>query len=113
MNSIFGIAQSGLHVASLRLATSAHNVSNALTEGFVPGRVEAEEVPGGGVTGRAVSGNDPLFDAQMDRVTVALSQTDLAQEMVAQSLAATSFRASLATLRTADEMVESLVDLES
>ena len=112
MNSILGVAQSGLQISSLRLATSAHNVANALTEPFVPGRVEVEAVEGGGVTGRVAQG-DPRFEAQVDRLIVSLSGTDLAQEMVNQSLAATSFLANLATLRAADEMFSSLVHLES
>ena len=112
MNSILGVAQSGLTISSLRLASSAHNVANALTERFVPGRVEVEAVRGGGVTGRVIQ-DEPRVDAQVDRLTVELSGTDLAQEMVNQSLAATSFLASLATLRTADEMSGSLMDVET
>ncbi len=113
MNSIFGIAQSGLQVETLRLAVSADNVANAGTDGFVPGRVEAQDVSGGGVAGRVAKENDPEVEARIDRVIVDLSRTDLVQETVNQSLAAASFRANLATLRTADETLGSLLNLES
>jgi flagellar basal body rod protein FlgC len=112
MNSTLGIACSGLQVASLRLASSAHNVANALTERFVPSRVEVETTEGGGVTGRVVP-DAPAVDAQVDRLTAALSATDLVRETVNQALAATSFRANLAALRTAGEMSRSLLDLEA
>jgi flagellar basal body rod protein FlgC len=112
MDSILGIARSGLQISSLRLASSAHDVANALTHRFVPSRVEAEAVEGGGVTGRVIR-DEPPVEAQVDRLTVALSGTDLAREMVNQSLAATSFLANLATLRTADEATRSLLDVET
>ena len=118
MDSIFGVAQSGLQVASLRLAVSADNVANAGTAGFVPSRIEAGDVPGGGVAGRVAKGddaakeNDPELEARLDRTIVDLSRTDLVQETVSRSLAAATFRANLATLRTADETLGSVLSLE-
>ncbi len=111
MSSIPSIAQSGLQIASLRLAVSANNVANAETSGFVPSRVEAQEVPSGGVRGAVVKQNDPQFEARMDRAIVGASGTDLIQESVEQSLAAASFRANLVTLKTADETLGALLDL--
>src|SRR5690242_59180 len=70
VSSIFGVAQSGLEVASLRLAVSAHNVANAETSGFVPSRVEPVEAPSG-VGGAVVKPNDPQFEARVDRALVA------------------------------------------
>jgi len=90
---------------------SANNVANAETSGFVPTRVEAQEVPAGGVRGTAVKQNDPRFEARMDRAIVGASGTDLIQESVDQTLAAATFRANLATLKTADETFGALLDL--
>jgi len=113
MNSVSGIARSGLQIESLRLAASANNVANASTDGFVPGRVEAQEVREGGVVGQVAKENDPQVESRIDRAIIGLSGTDLVKETVNQTLAAASFRANLATLRTADETLGSLLSLES
>jgi flagellar hook protein FlgE len=111
VSSILSIAQSGLQVASLRLAVSANNVANALTDGFAPSRVEAQEAPSGGVEGAVVKQNDPQFEAQVDRAILGASGTDLIQESVNQLLAASLFQANLATLKTTDETIGVLLDL--
>jgi flagellar basal-body rod protein FlgC len=109
MSSTSGISQSGLQVASQRLAVSANNVANVNTPGFVPSRVAVEEREGGGVSGQVVRGNDPQFEARLDRTLAGLSGTDLAQETVEQMAASAAFRANVATLRTADEALEALL----
>ena len=110
MSSIFSIAQSGLQAASLRLAVSASNVANLETDGSAPSHVEAQALPSGGVAA-AVKKNDPQFEARMDRAIVGASGTDLIQESIDRSLAATSFEANLATMKTADELLGTLLDL--
>lgn len=112
MGSIFAVAQSGLAVSALRLAASSSNVANALTRGFVPDVVEAEELPGGGVTGRVVKENNPAVEARIDAAALgygAGSGTDLATELVRQMAAAASYRANLASIRAEDEVLQSLV----
>jgi len=114
MGSIFDVARSGLAVSALRLSTSAHNVANALTAGFEPGRVEAEERPEGGVSGRVVKENDREVESRLDAAALgygAGSGTDLATELVSQMAAAASWRASLAALRTADDLAASLLSV--
>jgi flagellar hook-associated protein FlgK len=108
MSSIFGVARSGLEVAAQRLAVSAHNVANVLTEGFVPSRVEAEELAEGGVAGRVA--NDPAVESRLDRIA-GLSGTDLVEETVGQIQAAAAYRASAASLRAADETLSALLDI--
>jgi flagellar hook protein FlgE len=113
MSSVFGIALSGLAVDSLRLAVSANNVANGLSAGFMPSRVAAREQAGGGVEASVVQENDPEVEARIDRAIAGLSSgTDLAEEAVNQILAAASFRANLASLRSANEMLGALVDLK-
>jgi len=116
MGSIFDAAQSGLGVAALRLSTSAHNVANALTSGFVPARVAAEERPEGGASGRVVEENDPLVESRLDAAALGYgtgSGTDLATELVSQMTAAASYRANLASLRAQEELLSALVSLRS
>ncbi len=112
MNSVFDIAQSGLQVSSLRLEVSANNVANTLTSGFVPSHVEATDVAAGGATGDVIKENDPQFEAQIDRNIAGLSGTDLTREVVGQSETANAFKANLATLRTADDMLASLMEIK-
>ena len=112
MSNVLGIAQSGLQVAAVRLATSANNVANGLTEGFVPSRVEQAERIGGGVSAKVARANDPEFEARIDRNLAALSGTDPIQETVEQILGASSFRANLASLRTAEETDKALLDVK-
>lgn len=116
MASIFDVARSGLAASALRLSTSAHNVANALTPGFQPLAVDAEERPEGGVEARAVAGNDPGVESRLDAAALgygAASGTDLATELVSQMAAAASYRANLASLRTADELAASLLSVRS
>jgi flagellar hook protein FlgE len=103
------VSQSGLQVATQRLAVSANNAANVNTSGFVPSRVEVEEREGGGVSGRVVRGSDPQFEARLDRTLVGLSGTDLERETVEQMSASAAFRANVASLRTADETLEILL----
>ena len=116
MSSILAVAQSGLRVESLRLAVSANNVANLGTGNFVPGRVEAQEQEGGGVSGRVVKEdthqNAPEFEARLDRALVGVSGTDLLAETVGQLSASMSFRANVASLRTADETLVALMTIK-
>jgi flagellar hook protein FlgE len=109
MGSTFAIALSGMRAAELRLGTSAHNVANALTEGFQPLAVASSEAPGGGVESRVVPANDPAVESRIDAAV--LAGGDLAGELVGQAMAAAAFRANLASLRAADELVQSLVQV--
>jgi flagellar basal body rod protein FlgC len=110
MSSTSGIAASGLQVAALTLDVSASNVANSLTDGYLPSRVEAADLDGGGAVGSVVKDADPMAEVRADRALLAPSRTDLIQEMVTQSRAAAVYKANLATLRTDQEMEKSLVD---
>jgi len=121
MSTIHGIAQSGLDAAARRLDVSANDVANALTPGFQPGRVESAELPGGGVTTSVAPASDPLAEVRADRALLAASGadlglaasgTDLVAELVAQSRAAALFEANLATLKTADELLDATLALK-
>jgi flagellar basal-body rod protein FlgC len=111
VSSIFSIAQSGLQANTLRLAVSADNVANTLTEGFVPSRVVQGDVAGGGVEAKVVK-NDPQHEAQIDRAIVGLSSgTELGSEMVGQMTTASAFKANVESLRTADDLLATLMQI--
>jgi flagellar hook protein FlgE len=96
MNALTSIAQSGLQAAQTRLGASANNVANGQTEGFKRQTVQATAQPQGGVV-----------------VTLSRAATegsDLTQDVVDQLSAKQSFAANLAVLKTADQMMGSLLD---
>jgi flagellar hook protein FlgE len=105
---VASIAISGLRAETARLATSAQNVANINTDGYQPERVVSHERAGGGVSTQVV----PTYDASGRASALAEpgpSQTDLAEERVAQLNSVHAYQAQLAVLRTADEMLGELV----
>lgn len=93
-----GIALSGMRSASTRLAVSAHNVANLLTEGFRPQRVtQTTQVSGGA---QASVGTAPSTEP------IALER-----EVVDQIQARTQFEGSARVLGAHVEMLGSLLDV--
>ena len=113
MNSVSSIALSAMSYASSRLARSAHNVANVNTEGFQASRVVAREVTNGGVTGTV----QPTYTSAgtlSDGGESALgSSTDLISETVDQISAIHQFKASVALLKTDQEMMKSVLDIRA
>jgi flagellar basal body rod protein FlgC len=107
MGNVYDIAATGLAAAGLRLDASAHDVANALTDGFTPTRVDAEALPGGGAVAHVTS----EAEVRADRALLAGSGVDLAAEAMDQIRASASLRANLAVLRTAEELDEALLGL--
>lgn len=97
MNSLPSIALSGLNAAWMGVSVSAHNIANAQTEGFHRQVLEQQTVEGGGVTvtlSQAPEAGEALID-------------DVVQQMAASY----SFQANVLTLKTADRMMGSLLDI--
>jgi flagellar basal-body rod protein FlgC len=118
MSTITGIAQTGLEAASTRLNVSANNVANALTDGFVPSRVSAQEVAGGGVRSTVVKERDPIAEARADAAmlgpsVVSSSGTDLVKEIIDQKAATRLYQANVASLKTADELFQATLSLKA
>jgi len=112
MGPVSSVAQSGLKVESMRLAVSANNVANTLTNGFTPSTVVASEAAGGGVTGEVFKPRDLAADARTDGLAMAAaSKTDLVSEVVTQSMSSAAFRANLASLKTDQENFDALISI--
>jgi len=94
MASITSIALSGMNAAQTRLNTSAHNVANVNTEGFVRQEVSQTEQPNGGVS------------TQIGRASA--PGESLATDMVGQLQAKNMFLANLAVFKTHDRMAGAL-----
>lgn len=96
------IGLSGMRAAQARLDTTAHNVANAMTEGFQRQTLTQTTQAGGGVQvsigkeAQALSADSPVFG-------------DLAGDMVEERMSLYSFQANLQTVKTEDEMLGSLL----
>jgi flagellar basal body rod protein FlgC len=97
MSPIASIALSGLHAASSRLETAAHNIANAQTVGFRRQVVQQTAQPEGGVAvsiGRATVAGDALME-----------------DVVAQMAATHAFEANVLTLKAQDRLFGCLLDV--
>jgi flagellar basal body rod protein FlgG len=113
MNPVSSIALSSMSVASARLARSAHNVANVNTDGYEAERSVVREAPNGGVTSSSepTHAAHPTFERGADEVLG--SNTDLISEQVEQLGAMQQFKASIALLKTDQEMTQSVLDLKA
>jgi len=94
---INGIALSGLNAYESKLNVTANNVANLNTENFKPSEATANDNAGQGVY-----------------VTISKSATqevDLSKEMVDLTTSKNGFEANLKTIKAADEMTKSIIDI--
>ena len=96
MTALNPIASSGLQAAQPRLGTSAHTIATQQTAPFQRQSVAQQAQPGGGTVASVQ--------------TARHSGTQLEANMVEQMSATYSFKANLHTLRTADQMLGTLLD---
>jgi len=99
MLNLATVAQSGLQAAQNRLGASAHNVANGQTDGFK--RVQAQATA------------QPQVGVQVTFSRAATEGADVNQDVVDQLSAKPSFAANLAVLKTADQMMGSLLDTKA
>lgn len=102
-----------MSVASARLARSAENVANVNTDGFQAQRAVAREALNGGVTSATEPTYAPAATFERSAEEVLGSNTDLVSETVEQLGALQQFKASVALLKTDQEMTQSLLDIKA
>lgn len=115
ISPVFGTITSGLAFESQRIAVSANNVANVLTNGFQPSEVVGQATPGGGVQGvveRAPMTPMPSFPS-VDGSLLPGSGTDLIKESVTQITAQAAYKAQIAMFKVADENVQTVLNLRS
>jgi len=132
MNPLFAVPVSGLMTQTKRVAVSASNIANLGStgvrgepaasgdEGFVPHRVASVAGPQGGVRGQSVPISpasvefyDPgAPDADEDGI-VARPNVSLEGEMVTQMQAKRAYQANAEVIKTMDEMVGTLLDMDT
>jgi flagellar basal-body rod protein FlgC len=128
----FAASLSGLLAQGKRLAVSADNVANMQSRGFrqggpaeQPGAYRPKQVQdvttvGGGVRAQTRPVTPPSVeiyapshpDADAQGIA-ALPNVNLAEELVIQLQAKRAYEANAATLRTQDELTDSLLDIKS
>ncbi len=115
MMSAIHSALSGLGAYAKQIEFSANNVANVNTDGFKKSHVELVSVETGGVL-TVVQKDDSagptiLRDIGYGPTPVELSNVDLGEETVNQIIGQRGFEANLSLLKTADEMLGSLLDI--
>jgi flagellar hook protein FlgE len=114
MISAIHAALSGLSAFAKQVEVSAHNVANLNTDGFKKSRTELVEADAGGVLPvvekEDCAGPAVLKERGYGAEEVELSNVDLAEETVNQIIAQRGFEANLRTLKTADDMLGSIID---
>jgi flagellar hook protein FlgE len=105
---VFDRARSGLELAQAKLATTAHNSANTLTEGFERVQATGVEAAGGGVEVQiSKEGAAAAEVAEALPGGPAKPVDDAIERTTAQAL----YRANLATVKVADEMTGELLDI--
>lgn len=126
MSDAIQIGLSGLVAASSRLQTAANNIANVNTTsrtggaggaGFQPQRTQQTPLPGGGVQATQVPvtpSHQTVFspgDANAnDAGQVDFPNVSLAEEMVQLKIAAQTYKANAAVIRTALELSDALLE---
>jgi len=116
MISAIHTALSGLTAFAKQIEVVSHNVANVNTDGFKKSRTEFVEIETGGVLPVVQKDNSAgpavLKDTSYGPAQVELSNVDLAEEAVNQIVAQRGFEANLRTLKTADDMLGSILDMK-
>ena len=116
MLSAIHSALSGLAAYAKQVEVTVHNVANANTDGFKKSHTEFVSVETGGVlpvvqkddsAGPTVLNNRGYGPTQVE-----LSNVDLGEEAVDQIFAQRGFEANLNTLKTADDMLGTILDMK-
>jgi flagellar basal-body rod protein FlgC len=116
MISAIHAALSGLTAFAKQIEVVSHNVANVNTDGFKKSRTEFVEIETGGVLPVVQKDNSAgpavLKDTSYGPAQVELSNVDLGEEAVNQIVAQRGFEANLRTLKTADDMLGSILDMK-
>lgn len=105
MLSLSSVAQSGMQAAQARLTASASNVANQTTPGY-----KAVEVQSQAQTGQT---NQPAGGVVVSFSRAATEGVSLEKEAVQQIEAKSTYTANLQVMKTADQMLGSLLNAKA
>jgi flagellar basal-body rod protein FlgC len=103
-------ASSALRAYTEVINTTAHNVANINTEGYNPQRVRLSEARGGGVKAAIESTRNPA-EVRQDAYISGKNNVNYATEAVNRIISLRSFQANTGVVRTADEMLGTLINM--
>ena len=120
MLSPIGSALSGLSAASTRVSVAADNIANQFSKDYVPKQVTQVSLQTGGTQARVLDvtpATTPVFnpsdpEANADG-TVSFPNVDLATELVNLTIASYDYKANLKSIKVANELHKSLLDIFS
>lgn len=106
-------ALSGLTAFSTQIDVSAHNVANIMTNEFKKSRTELVALETGGVL-PVIQRNESAGPSILNYgpAQLELSNVDLGEETVNRIIGQRGFEANLQVLKTADDMLGSILDIK-
>jgi len=116
MSEAFGIALTALRAFDKKLDVSANNIANVNSDKFKKSRVDLQEAASGGVQvtieqintpGISLGTNEKAGDERES------SNVTMEEEFVDQMVTQYAFESNMLTVKTADEMQKSLLDILS
>lgn len=116
MSSAFGISLTALRAFDQKLNVNANNIANVNTDKFKKSRVDLQESANGGVRVTIEQVNTPgisLGTNERSGEERESSNVTLEEEFVDQMLTRYAFEANVLTVKTADEMEQTLLDIFS
>ena len=118
LESSLNISASALHAFGTGMMTTANAIANVNTDGFLPQRTVYGEMRGGGVRVESVvqeGGQPGRVQTAVERraVTDAPSATELTREFPGMMTTQRAFEANAVAVRTADEMMGTLLDIRA
>ncbi len=116
MSTAFGIALTALTAFDRKLDVNANNIANVNTDNFKKSRVHMQEAPQGGVQVTIEQIKTPGITLGTNEKTgeeLQSSNVNLAEEFVDQIITRYAFESNVITVKTADKMQQTLLDIMS
>ena len=117
MISAYNSALSALNAFGTKIQSNANNIANANTDSFKRTRVNLASLESGGVQAKveqtSSAGPTVYRQGSQGEEYVELANVDLATEIPEMSLNSRMYSANLKTISTANDMLDSLLDLKA
>lgn len=116
MLSALGTSLNALKAYNIKLDVNANNIANVNTDKFKKSRVEMQESAGGGVQAKISQINTPGISLGTNERTGEVresSNVNMEEEFVDQIVTQYALEANLITVKTAEKMQKTLLDIIS
>ena len=116
MSTSFNTALSALRALDIKMDVNAHNIANVNTDGFKRSRTHMLEEVQGGIRVTIEPMNEPGLvygtnEKTGQELELESSNVNLAHELVDQMVIRYAFEANVLSIKTADKMQQTLLDL--